>query len=35
VAIVVSKMTAPPPDHIQHLVEDIRVPKGASAAVDH
>jgi len=26
VAIVVSNMTAPPPEHIQHLVEDIRVP---------
>ncbi|MDX5333703.1 MAG: cation acetate symporter [Gammaproteobacteria bacterium] len=26
-AFVVSKLTAPPPDHIQHLVEDIRVPK--------
>jgi cation/acetate symporter len=26
VAVVVSKLTAPPPDHIQHLVEDIRVP---------
>jgi cation/acetate symporter len=35
VAIVVSKMTAPPPDHIQHLVEDIRVPKGAGAATEH
>ncbi len=35
VAIVVSKITAPPPDHIQHLVEDIRVPKGAGVAVDH
>jgi cation/acetate symporter len=35
VAITVSKMTAPPPEHIQHLVEDIRVPKGASAAVEH
>ncbi len=35
VAIAVSKMTAPPPDHIQHLVEDIRVPKGAGAATDH
>ncbi|MGD8910181.1 MAG: cation acetate symporter [Chromatiales bacterium] len=32
VAIVVSKMTTPPPDHIQHLVEDIRVPKGSQAA---
>jgi cation/acetate symporter len=35
VAIAVSKMTAPPPDHIQHLVEDIRVPKGAGAATEH
>ena len=35
VAITVSKMTAPPPEHIQHLVEDIRVPKGASAAIGH
>jgi cation/acetate symporter len=35
VAVIVSKLTAPPPEHIQHLVEDIRVPKGATAAVDH
>lgn len=34
-AIVVSKLTAPPPEHIQHLVEDIRVPKGAAGAVEH
>ncbi len=34
-AIVVSKLTAPPPEHIQHLVEDIRVPKGATGAVEH
>jgi cation/acetate symporter len=34
-AIIVSKMTAEPPEHIQHLVEDIRVPKGAGGAVDH
>jgi len=34
-AIIVSKVTAAPPEHIQHLVEDIRVPKGAAAAVDH
>ncbi|HFQ90579.1 MAG TPA: cation acetate symporter [Desulfobulbus sp.] len=26
VAMIVSNMTAPPPEHIQHLVEDIRVP---------
>jgi len=35
VAIMVSKMTAPPPDHIQHLVEDIRVPVGAGSATGH
>ena len=35
VAWVVSKFTAPPPPHIQHMVEDIRVPRGAGAAVSH
>ncbi|MDH5370830.1 MAG: cation acetate symporter [Gammaproteobacteria bacterium] len=35
VAIGVSKMTAAPPEHIQHLVEDIRIPKGAAAANEH
>ena len=35
VAIAVSKMTAPPPEHIQHLVEDIRVPIGSGAASSH
>jgi len=35
VAIVVSKVTAAPPEHIQHLVEDIRVPRGAGAASGH
>jgi len=35
VAIGVSKMTAAPPEHIQHLVEDIRVPSGANPAVGH
>jgi cation/acetate symporter len=35
VAILVSKVTAEPPEHIQHLVEDIRVPKGAGVATDH
>jgi cation/acetate symporter len=34
-AYIVSHITAAPPEHIQHLVEDIRVPKGATAAVDH
>ena len=35
VAIGVSKVTAPVPDHIQHLVEDIRIPAGAAAATEH
>ncbi len=35
VALAVSRVTAAPPEHIQHLVEDIRVPHGAGAAVDH
>ena len=34
-AFLVSKVTAAPPEHIQHLVEDIRVPKGAGASVAH
>ena len=35
VAIVVSKLTQAPPEHIQHLVENIRVPKGAGQASGH
>jgi cation/acetate symporter len=35
VAIVVSRATQAPPEHIQHLVEDIRVPRGAGAATSH
>ena len=35
VAIAVSRVTAPPPEHIQHLVEDIRVPRGAGSASGH
>ena len=35
VAYLVSKVTAAPPEHIQHLVEDVRVPKGAGAATEH
>ncbi|MGC9371072.1 MAG: sodium:solute symporter family protein [Paracoccaceae bacterium] len=34
-AIVVSRMTAEPPQEIQDLVESVRVPRGAGAAVDH
>ena len=32
---VSAMMSEEPPEHIQHLVEDIRVPKGAGAAADH
>ncbi len=35
VAMIVSRVTAAPPEHIQHLVEDIRVPAGAGAATAH
>ncbi len=35
VALLVMRMTAPPPDHIQHMVEDIRIPKGAGSATGH
>jgi len=34
-AYVVSKVTAPPPEHIQHLVEDVRTPRGAGIATGH
>lgn len=35
VAVTVASFTKAPPAHIQHLIEDIRVPRGAGAAVDH
>ena len=35
VALSVSSVTKAPPEHIQHLVEDIRVPMGSGTAVDH
>ena len=34
-AYITMKMTKPVPEHIRHLVEDIRVPRGAGAAVAH
>lgn len=34
-AYITMKMTAPVPEHIQHLVEDIRVPRGAGTATGH
>lgn len=35
VAFTVSRMTPPPPQEIQDLVERIRIPSGAGEAVDH
>jgi len=35
VAFAVSRITAAPPEHIQHLVEEIRVPIGAGTATGH
>lgn len=35
VAYVVSRATAPPPQEIQEMVESIRIPRGAGAAVGH
>ncbi len=35
VTIVVSRMTPPPPQEVQDLVESIRYPRGAGAGVDH
>lgn len=35
VAYIVSAMTPPPPAEIQHIVEDIRIPRGAGVAHAH
>ncbi|MDX2486034.1 MAG: cation acetate symporter [Gammaproteobacteria bacterium] len=35
IAFSVSMVTAEPPEHIQHLVEDIRIPASAGAATGH
>ena len=35
VAFIVSRITEPPPAHIQEMVENIRIPRGAGAAHDH
>lgn len=35
VSLVVSRLTPPPPAHVQQIVEDIRVPRGAGQAVAH
>jgi cation/acetate symporter len=35
VAFVVSRMTPPPPQEVQDLVERIRIPSGAGEALEH
>ena len=35
VSLLVSRFTPPPPDEVQQLVENIRVPRGAGEASDH
>ncbi len=35
VSIIVSRLTTAPPENIQHLIEDIRIPMGAGKAVVH
>jgi cation/acetate symporter len=35
VSMVVSRMTEAPPEHVQQLVEDIRIPRGSGEAHDH
>ena len=35
VAGIVSKLTPPPPEEIQNLVESIRVPKGSTGPSGH
>jgi cation/acetate symporter len=35
VALTVARFTAAPPAHIQQMVEDIRVPRGAGGATGH
>jgi cation/acetate symporter len=35
VSIIISKFTPPPPKHIQDLVEEIRIPRGATSGIIH
>lgn len=35
VAIIVSRLTAAPPQEVQDIVEDIRIPSGVKAAIEH
>jgi len=34
-SFIISKFTPPPPKHIQDLVEEIRIPRGATSAIIH
>jgi cation/acetate symporter len=35
ISVVVSRMTAPPPENVQEMVESIRIPSGAGEASNH
>ena len=35
VALVINRFTPEPPEHVQEIVENIRIPSGAGEAVDH
>ncbi len=35
IALIVSRLTPPPPQHVQEIVEDIRIPVGAGDAIQH
>lgn len=35
ISVVVSRMTSPPPQHVQEIVENIRIPSGAGEAQSH
>lgn len=35
ISVVVSRMTPPPPENVQEIVENIRIPSGAGEASDH
>ena len=35
VSVIVSRMTAPPPESVQEIVENIRIPSGAGEAQNH
>ncbi|WP_420322334.1 sodium:solute symporter family protein [Flagellimonas sp.] len=35
ISLAVSRFYAPPPEHVQEIVENIRIPSGAGDAIDH